>query len=181
MIPTQTRQRARDMLKVNERLVEQISELKSMNYQLQQDLYDKAAELNFQESHNNEQLKEVVLANDAWIKSIQEINSDDMRRLLVKSIKQIAEEEGITKERIKLFEAGKVVTIFYKKTLTLHDRNLFTLLLFFRLLAKSTQSLVWDCHHKARKASAGLDEEGSGADPFLSAHHHRHHQSPACC
>ena len=33
-------------------------------------------------------------------------------RLLVESINHIAEEEGIPKERIKLFEAGKVITIF---------------------------------------------------------------------
>ena len=70
MTPTQIRQKARDMLKVNERLVEEISELKSMNYQLQQDLYKKAVELKFQESHNNEQLKEVGLANDSRIKAI---------------------------------------------------------------------------------------------------------------
>ena len=110
--PKQIRQKARDLLKVNDRLVEKISELKSINSQLQRYLYYKAEELQFQESHKNEQLKEVVLANDARIKAIQEINSDDMRRLLVKSIKQIAEEEVIPKERIKLFEAGKVITIF---------------------------------------------------------------------
>ena len=46
--PTQIRRKARDLLKVNENLVEQISELKSMNYQLQQYLYDQAAELQFQ-------------------------------------------------------------------------------------------------------------------------------------
>ena len=58
------------MLKFNERLVEQISELKSMNYQLQQDIYDKAVEMKFQDSHNNEQLKEVGPANDSRIKGI---------------------------------------------------------------------------------------------------------------
>ena len=34
------------------------------------------------------------------------------RRLLVESTKQIAEEEGIPKERIKVFEAGKVINNF---------------------------------------------------------------------
>ena len=53
MTPTQIRQKARDMLKVNERIVEQIYELKSMHSQLQRDLYDKASELQFQESHKN--------------------------------------------------------------------------------------------------------------------------------
>ena len=51
--PTQIFRKACDLLKFNERFVEQISELKSMNYQLQRDLYDKAAELKFQETHNN--------------------------------------------------------------------------------------------------------------------------------
>ena len=46
-----------------------------MNYQLQQDLYYKALEMKFQESHNNEQLKEVGLDNESWIKVIQEIQS----------------------------------------------------------------------------------------------------------
>ena len=61
--------------------------------------------------------------------------------LLVKSIKQVAEEEGIPKERIKLFKAGKVITIFYSilfSTLTLHDCNFFTMILFCILLARST-------------------------------------------
>ena len=53
LTPTQIRQKARDMLKVNERIVEQIYELKSMHSQLQRDLYDKASELQFQESHKN--------------------------------------------------------------------------------------------------------------------------------
>ena len=35
LTPTQIHQKARDLLKVNERLVEQISELKSMNSKLQ--------------------------------------------------------------------------------------------------------------------------------------------------
>ena len=55
------------------------------------------------------------------------------RRLLVESIKQIAEEEGILKERIKLFEAGKGITNLYSiffSTLTLHDRNFFAIPLF---------------------------------------------------
>ena len=67
------------------------------------------------------------------------------RRLLVKSIKQIAEEEGILKERIKVFEAGKVIINLYSiffSTLTLHYRNFFTILLFCILLATSTQCLV---------------------------------------
>ena len=29
-------------------------------------LYEKSVELQFQESHNNEKLKEVGIANDAW-------------------------------------------------------------------------------------------------------------------
>ena len=57
LTPTQIRRKARDLIKVNERLVEKISEFKSMNYQLQRDLYEKAVELQCQESHNNEQLK----------------------------------------------------------------------------------------------------------------------------
>ena len=57
LTPTQIRQKSRDLIKVNERLVSKIPGLKSMNSQLQQDLYGKAAELQFQESHNNEQLK----------------------------------------------------------------------------------------------------------------------------
>ena len=104
------------------------------------------------------------------------------RRLIVEPIKQIAEEEGIPKERIKVFESVKMMSNFYSifvSTLTLHDYNFFTILLFFRLLASSTQCLVQSCHHKAWQASAGLDEDGSGADPFISAHHHRHHQYPA--
>ena len=80
LTPTQIRQKARDMLKVNERLVEQISELNSMNSQLQQYLYNKAIELKFQESHKNEQLKDVVLDNDARIKEIQEIHSAYMTK-----------------------------------------------------------------------------------------------------
>ena len=51
-----------------------------MNPQLQRDLYYKASELHFQESHNNEQLKKVGLANDACIREIQEINSAEMTR-----------------------------------------------------------------------------------------------------
>ena len=51
-----------------------------MNSQLQQDLYNKSEELQFQESHNNEQLNKVGLANDAWIKSIQEIHSAEMTK-----------------------------------------------------------------------------------------------------
>ena len=43
--PTQICQKEHDMLKVNERLVEQISNLKSMNFLLQRDLYDKSVEL----------------------------------------------------------------------------------------------------------------------------------------
>ena len=34
------------------------------------------------------------------------------RRLLVEKIKQIAEEEGIPKEQLKVFETGKVINIF---------------------------------------------------------------------
>ena len=46
--------------------------------------------------------------------------------LIVQPIKQIAEEEGIPKERIQLFEAGKVITNLYSiffLTLTLPDHN----------------------------------------------------------
>ena len=68
------------MLKVNERLVEKISKLKSMNFQLHRDLYKKAEELQFQESHNNEQFKEVGLANDARIKAIKNIDSAEMTK-----------------------------------------------------------------------------------------------------
>ena len=52
-------------------------------------------------------------------------------RLLVESIKQIAEEEGIPKERIQLFEAVKVITNFYIisfSTLILRECNFFTIL-----------------------------------------------------
>ena len=51
-----------------------------MNYQLKPYLYYKAAYLQFQESHKNEQLKGVGLSNDAWIKSIQEIHSAEMTK-----------------------------------------------------------------------------------------------------
>ena len=68
--PTNIRQKARDLLKANERIVEQISKLKSMNSQLQRYLYDKAEELQFQESQKDEKLKEVGLYNDAQIKGI---------------------------------------------------------------------------------------------------------------
>ena len=105
-------------------------------------------------------------------------------RLLVEPITQIAEEECIPKEQIKVFEAGKVITDFYSiffSTLTLHDHNFFNILLFCRMLETSTQCLVRSCHQKSRQASSGLDEDGYGADPFISAHHHQHHQYPACC
>ena len=105
-------------------------------------------------------------------------------RLLVESIKHIAEEEGITKEKIKLFKAGKVITNLYMiffSDLTLHDLNFFTITLFCRLLTTSTQCLLRSCHKKSWRASVGLDENGSEADTFLSAHHHRNHQSPTCC
>ena len=140
-----------------------------------------------------EQLARIPLAKELTISKIDDggwVMTDTCNaaskclRLLIESIKQIAEEEGIMKERIKVFEAGKVIINLYSiffSTLTLHDRNFFTILLFFRLLETSTQCLVWKCHHKAWRASTGLDEDGSGADPFLSAHHHRHHQYPACC
>ena len=51
-------------------------------------------------------------------------------RLLVESIKEIAEGEGIPKERIKIFGAGKVIANFnsiFFSTLTLHDCNFFTI------------------------------------------------------
>ena len=51
-----------------------------MNSQLQRDVYKKAAELQFQESRNNEQSKDVGLYNDAHKKAIQEINSAEMNR-----------------------------------------------------------------------------------------------------
>ena len=50
-----------------------------------------------------------------------------------------------------------VITNLYSiflSTLTLHDRNFFTIILFCRLLATSTQCLVWNCHHKSLRASA---------------------------
>ena len=49
------------------------------------------------------------------------------RRLLVESIKQIAEEEGIPKKQIKVFKAGKVMTDFYSiflSTLTIYVKCL---------------------------------------------------------
>ena len=51
-----------------------------MNSQMQRYLYEQAAELQFQGSHNNEQLKEVGLANDARIKAIQDIHSAEMTK-----------------------------------------------------------------------------------------------------
>ena len=45
LTPTHIHQKSHDLIKVNERLVERISKLKSMNFLLQRDLYDKAAEL----------------------------------------------------------------------------------------------------------------------------------------
>ena len=78
--PAQICWKARDLLKVSERLVEQISELKSMNSQLQWYIYNQAAELQFQDSYNNEQLKGVSIANDARIKAIQEIHYNDMTK-----------------------------------------------------------------------------------------------------
>ena len=130
------------------------------------------------------ELKIAKLADGGWVMTDTCNAASKYRRLLVKSTNQIAEEEGILKEIIKVFEAVKGITNLYSiffSTLTLHDRNLFTILLFCRLLEKSTKSLVWSCHHKSWRASAGLDEDGSGSDPFLSVHHHQHHQSPACC
>ena len=82
---------------------------------------------------------------------------------------------GHSKEANKVFEAGKVITNVYSiffSTLTLHDCNLFTIILFCILLATSTQCLVRICHHKTWQASSRLDEDGSVLDPFLSAHHH---------
>ena len=52
-----------------------------MNYELQRYLYYKTAELQFQDSHNNELLKEVGLSNDARIKAIQEIHSAEMTNM----------------------------------------------------------------------------------------------------
>ena len=98
------------------------------------------------------------LADGGWVRTDTCNAASKYRRLLVKSIKQIAEEEGILKEWIKVFEAGMVITNLYSiflSTLTLLDRNFFTILLFCILLATSTQCLVWNCHHKARQASAG--------------------------
>ena len=43
-------------------------------------LYEKSVELQFQESHNNEKLKEVGIANDAWLKAIQEIQYADVTK-----------------------------------------------------------------------------------------------------
>ena len=124
------------------------------------------------------------IADGSWVMTDTCNTTRNYWRLIVESIKQIVEEEGIQKERMKVFQAGKMITNLYSiffSNLTLHSCNFFTIILFFRLLATSTQCLVRICHHKARKASAGLDEDGSGADQFLSANHHIHHQSPACC
>ena len=93
------------------------------------------------------------LSDGGWVMTDTCNAARKYRRLIVESIKQIAEEEGIPKEQIKLFEAGKVINSLYSiffSTLTLHDQNFFTVLLFFRLLATSTHFLVCSCHHKAR-------------------------------
>ena len=103
------------------------------------------------------------LTNGGWMMTEIFNAARNYPRLLVESIKQIAEEVGILKERIKLFESGKGITNLYSiffSTLTLYDRNFFTILLFFRLLTTSTQCLVWNFHQKARQSSAGLDEDG---------------------
>ena len=102
------------------------------------------------------------LADGGWLMTDTFNTARKYCRLLVGSIKQIAEEEGIPKEQIELFEACKAITNFYSiffSTLTLHDCNFFNILLFCRLLAKSTQCLVRRCHHKSRRAFAVLDED----------------------
>ena len=123
------------------------------------------------------------LSDGSWVMTDTCNAASKYRRLLVESIKQIAEEEGILKERIKVFESVKVITNLYSiffSTLTLHDQNFFTIILFCRLLTTYTQCLVQSCHHKAWRVSAGLDEDRSRAYPFFYAHHHQHHQYPAC-
>ena len=77
-----------------------------MNSQLQRYLYKKAAELQFQESHNNEQLKEVVIANDARIKTIHKINYADMT-------KKNSDLRDITSDRQSDTKASNLVSTFY--------------------------------------------------------------------
>ena len=75
----------------------------------------------------------VKLADGGWVMTDTCNAARKYRRLLVKPTKQIAEEEGIPKEQIKVFEEGKVITNFYGiffSTLTLHDCNFFTIILF---------------------------------------------------
>ena len=117
----------------------------------------------------------VKLANSGWVTTDTCNDARKYRRLLVKSINQIAEKEGIMKERRKVFEAGKVISnlcSIFLSTLTLHDSNFLTIILFCKLLATYTQCLVRICHINARRASAGLDEDVSGSDLFLLVHHH---------
>ena len=55
----------------------------------------------------------IAKLNDCgWVMTDTCNSARKYRRLLVESIKQIVEEEGIPKERIKVFEAGNVVTNF---------------------------------------------------------------------
>ena len=104
--PKQIRQKSRDLLKVNERLVKEISRLKSMKYQLQQYLYDKATELQFQESHNNKHLKEMGLYTDSQVKVIQEINSAE-------TTKNNSELREIASARQSDKKASNLVSTFY--------------------------------------------------------------------
>ena len=77
-----------------------------MNSQLQQDLYEKASELHFQELYNNEQLTEVLIANDTRIKSIQDIHSAEMT-------KQNSELRDITSAWQSDKNASNLVSTFY--------------------------------------------------------------------
>ena len=77
------------------------------------------------------------LANGGWMMTDICNAARNYCRPSVELIKQIVEEEGIPKERIKVFKTGKVITKLYSiffSTLTLYYRNFFAILLFFRLL-----------------------------------------------
>ena len=73
------------------------------------------------------------LADGGWVMTDTFNAARKYFRTLVESIKQIADEEGIPKDQIQLFESGKVITNFYSiffSTLTLHGCNFFTIILF---------------------------------------------------
>ena len=128
------------------------------------------------------ELTSANLADGGWVMTDTCNAASKYRRLLVKSINQIAEGGGgVPKEKTNVFEADKMITNFYNisfSLLILHDCDLFTIILFRRMLAISTQFLVRSYHHKSWRAYAGLDEDGPGADPFICVHHYQHYQSP---